>query len=71
MEQPQAIQETLRAVALGGFLTASTLIIGINFKVFNNIFKENAHKYWWLFLVSAVIPVAVVLFIFSFFFERT
>lgn len=69
MAHSAQIQDALRTFALGGFLTASTLIIGINFKVFNNIFKENSRKFWWLFLVSAIIPILLVLYIFSFFFK--
>ncbi|OGM04394.1 hypothetical protein A3E15_01170 [Candidatus Woesebacteria bacterium RIFCSPHIGHO2_12_FULL_42_9] len=63
------VEDAIKTFAFGGFLTASTLIIGFNFKVFNNIFKENARQYWWLFLISAFIPIALVLSIFSYFFS--
>jgi len=69
MGQSSQIQETIKTFALGGFLTASTLIIGVNFKIFTNIFGERAKKYWWLFLITALIPICLVLFLFTFFFK--
>jgi len=63
------VQQAIKSMALAGFLIAATLIIGINFKVFNNIFKEKTTNYWWLFLITAMVPIALVLYMFTFFFS--
>jgi len=65
---PIEIQSVLKTIALVGFLITATLIVGLNFKIFNNIFKDKALNYWWLFLVISAIPIVVAIYIFSFFF---
>lgn len=49
-----------------GFLTATTLVVGFNFKIFKFIFKDNVKKYWWLFLLTALIPLFLFLVISSY-----
>lgn len=65
---PVETQNVLKTIAFLGFLVTATLIVGLNFKIFNNIFKDKASNYWWLFLVISAIPIVVAIYIFSFFF---
>ena len=65
---PVETQSVLQTIALLGFLITATLIVGLNFKIFTNIFKEKASHYWWLFLVISVVPILVAIYIYAFFF---
>lgn len=66
--QTVQIQNVLKSVSLVGFLVTATLIVGLNFKIFTNIFKDKASNYWWLFLVISVVPLLVALYIYTIFF---
>jgi len=66
--QPDQVQNVLKTVSLLGFLITATLIVGLNFKIFTNIFKEKASHYWWLFLVVSAVPILVAIYIYTFFF---
>ena len=65
---PIEIQSVLKTIALVGFLITATLIVGLNFKIFTNIFKDKVSHYWWLFLMISAVPILVALYIYSFFF---
>lgn len=58
-----------RTTAIAGFLTASVLLININHKAFKFVFKEKSKTYWWLFTVFTVVPMLVILQVFSLFFR--
>jgi hypothetical protein len=62
------VQDTLKTVALVGFLITATLIVGINFKIFTSLFRDKVSHYWWLFLVVSAVPILLALYIYSFFF---
>lgn len=65
---PIEVQSALRTIALAGFLITATLIVGINFKIFTNVFREKFSSYWWLFLVVSAVPIVIALYIYTFFF---
>lgn len=65
---PVETQSVLQTIALLGFLITATLIVGLNFKIFTNIFKEKASHYWWLFLVISAVPILVAIYMYAFFF---
>lgn len=65
---PIQTQNVLKTIALLGFLITATLIVGLNFKIFTNIFKDKASHYWWLFLVISAVPILVAIYIYAFFF---
>lgn len=60
------LSEFLTTAVFVGFLTATTLFIGFNFKIFKFVFKDNVRKYWWLFLLTAMIPLFLFLAISSY-----
>jgi len=60
----------LRFTAFFGFIVTATLIINLNFRAFKIVFKENTRKYWWLFLISAMAPMLIIIYIFSLLFSR-
>jgi len=66
--QAVQIQSVLKSVSFLGFLITATLIVGLNFKIFTNIFKDKASNYWWLFLVISTVPILVALYIYTIFF---
>jgi hypothetical protein len=66
--QVAQLQSALKSVSFVGFLITATLLVGLNFKIFNNIFKDNAKNYWWLFLVISAVPILVAIYIYTFFF---
>jgi len=66
--QAAQFQSALRSVSLAGFLVTATLIIGLNFKIFTNIFKDRASRYWWLFLGISIVPILVAIYLYTFFF---
>ncbi|OGM18276.1 hypothetical protein A2686_03690 [Candidatus Woesebacteria bacterium RIFCSPHIGHO2_01_FULL_38_10] len=62
--------EFVRFTAIGGFITATTLLVNLNFKGFSFIFKEKTRTYWWLFLTLTVIPLLLFLYIFTLIFGK-
>jgi hypothetical protein len=60
------LSDFLTTAVFIGFLTTTTLVVGLNFKVFKFVFKDNIGKYWWLFLLSALIPLFLFLAISSY-----
>ena len=62
---PPELLEFVRYSAIAGFIAATTLVVNINHKIFRKIFKENPGTYWWLFVVSSLIPLSVFFYIFS------
>lgn len=60
----------LRYGAMLGFFVASILIINLNNKAFNFVFKEHAKRYFWFFMLLSVIPLLVFIFLFNAFFGR-
>ncbi len=62
---PPELIQFFRYGAIVGFISATTLVINLNHKAFNRILGENARSYWWLFVISALIPLLIALYIFS------
>ncbi|MBN1168634.1 hypothetical protein JXA63_01970 [Candidatus Woesebacteria bacterium] len=56
-----SLSEFLTTAVFIGFLTVTTLFVGFNFKIFKFVFKDNVKKYWWLFLITALIPLFLFL----------
>lgn len=59
------ISQFLRFSSLTGFIVVTTLIINLNFKAFRFVFKEKTGHYWWLFLLLALVPLGLIMFIFT------
>jgi ATP-dependent Zn protease len=62
--------EFLRYGAIIGFLVATTLLINLNNKAYNSVFKEKKKQYFWFFLVISLIPLLIFIAIFNFIFQR-
>jgi apolipoprotein N-acyltransferase len=67
---PREFMQFLHYTAITGFLIVSTLVINLNHKAFNYVMKDNAKKYWWLFVILAIIPLALFLYAFTFIFGK-
>jgi len=65
---PPQFLEFMRYSAITGFIVTTTLIVNINHHVFGTIFRERAKSYWWLFVLSGIIPLLVFIYIFNFIF---
>ncbi|OGM10020.1 hypothetical protein A2Z67_01680 [Candidatus Woesebacteria bacterium RBG_13_36_22] len=70
MTIPQEVMQFLHYSAITGFIIVSTLVINLNHKAFNYVLKDNAKKYWWLFVIIAVIPLSLFLYAFAFIFGK-
>lgn len=57
--------EVIKIAGFAGFLVSSTLLVGVHFKIFKFVFGDSAADYWWLFLFSALIPLFLMLYLFS------
>lgn len=55
------LSDFLTTAVFVGFLTVTTLLVGLNFKLFRFVFKDNIKHYWWLFLITALIPLFLFL----------
>jgi len=62
---PREWLEFLRYSAISGFIALSVLVINLSNKAFAKVFKENATKLWWLFVLLSLIPVLGIIYIFS------
>ncbi|QQS38903.1 hypothetical protein IPM62_06010 [Candidatus Woesebacteria bacterium] len=60
----------IRLAAYVGLIFFTTVFVSLNFKTFKMLFKESTKSYWWLFLIISVIPLMILLSIFSLVFER-
>jgi len=67
---PPEFTEFLRYSAITGFIVVTTLLINLNHKTFRYVLKDNARKYWWLFVVFAVVPLLLFLYVFTFIFGK-
>ena len=54
-----------------GFLVTTTLIVGLNFKIFKFVFKDSIQKYWWAFMLASLIPLFLLLYFFTLLFGGT
>lgn len=59
-----------RFAAIGGFLVVSVLLINLNFKMFEKMLEKNFALFKWIFLLSTIFPLLLILYAFSFFFEK-
>jgi hypothetical protein len=67
---PEEVMQFIRYSAITGFIIIATLLINLNHKAFNYVLKDNAKKYWWLFVIMAVIPLSLFLYAFTFIFGK-
>lgn len=67
---PQEVMQFLHYSAIVGFIVVATLLINMNHKAFNYVMKDNAKRYWWLFVIIAVIPLSLILYVFTFIFGK-
>jgi hypothetical protein len=58
-----------RFAAITGFIVTATLIINLNFKVFRRVFKEKTYRFFWLFLILAIVPLLLIVYIFTLLFR--
>jgi hypothetical protein len=65
LQVSQALTEFFRIGAMAGFIAAVTLLINLNHKGFIFLFKDNARKYWWLFIVMCVVPFLLIIYVFT------
>ncbi len=61
----------LKTSVFAGFLVTTTLIVGLNFKIFKFVFKDSILKYWWAFMLVSLIPLFLLLYFFTLLFEGT
>jgi hypothetical protein len=67
---PEEVRQLIHYSAITGFIVFATLLINLNHKAFNYVMKDNAKRYWWLFVIIALIPLSLFLYIFSLLFDR-
>lgn len=67
---PPEFTEFLRYSSITGFIVVTTLVINLNHKAFRYVLKDNARKYWWIFVLFAVIPLLLFLYAFTFLFGK-
>ncbi|OGM25115.1 hypothetical protein A2962_02320 [Candidatus Woesebacteria bacterium RIFCSPLOWO2_01_FULL_39_61] len=67
---PREFLEFVRYGAITGFIAVTTLVININHKAFNTIFREKARSFWWLFVISGIIPLLLFLYAFTLIFDH-
>ena len=67
---PPQVYLAFRATVIAGFVTASVLLININHRTFKWVLKEKSITYWWLFTVLTIVPLLMILQVFSIFFGR-
>jgi hypothetical protein len=73
IDLPLIAQKTMQIFkygALVGFLVTTVLIINLNNKAFNTVFKDRAKSYFWFFLIISVIPLLAFIYIFNLLFAR-
>lgn len=70
MEIPKEIMQFLHYSAITGFIVVVTLLINLNHRFFSYVLKDNAKRYWWLFVILAVIPLSLFLYAFTFIFGK-
>lgn len=63
------LKDFVEFVAFLGFLVTATLLINLNFRGFKFVFGEKVRSYWWLFLLLTIVPLLVILYIFSLLFR--
>lgn len=61
----------LKTSAFAGFLVATTLVVGLNFKIFKFVFKDSILAYWWAFMLVSLIPLFLLLYVFTLLFGGT
>ena len=62
---PEEIMQFLHYSAITGFIIVSVLLINLNHKAFDYVLKDNSKKYWWLFVLLAIIPLMLFLYAFT------
>lgn len=67
---PNEVRQFLHYSAITGFIVVATLVINLNHKAFNYVMKDHSKKYWWLFVILAIIPLSLFLYAFTFLFGR-
>lgn len=67
---PREVMQFLYYSAIAGFIVVATLIINLNHKAFNYVLKDNAKRYWWIFVIIAVIPLSLFLYAFTLIFGK-
>jgi apolipoprotein N-acyltransferase len=56
--------------AIMGLIVTTVLIININNKAFNYVFKENSKRFFWLFMILSTIPLLIFIYLFTVLFGR-
>lgn len=70
METSTQLANIIKFAAFIGLIVFTTIIVSLNFRVFRVIFKERATSFWWLFLILSIIPLLMLLSLFTLIFER-
>lgn len=65
---PPELLTFFRYSAILGFISVSVLIINLNHKLFDTVFRDSAKKFWWLFVLVSTVPLLVIIYVFNFFF---
>lgn len=58
----------LKVSAIIGLIVTTVLIINLNYHAFNLVFKERNKLFWTLFFTMVLIPLLVLLYLFTIFF---
>ncbi len=56
--------------AIVGFFVTTILVINLNNKAYNHVFKQKSKSYFWFFLLLSIIPLLSFIYIFNMFFGR-
>lgn len=67
---PEELMQFIHYSAITGFIVVTVLIINLNHKAFDYVLKDNSKKFWWLFVILAVIPLSLFLYAFTFIFGK-
>jgi len=61
--------EFVKLASFVGFLTCAALFVNINRNVQSKVFKIGTKTYWMIFFTSSVIPLLLVLYLFTILFD--
>jgi hypothetical protein len=67
---PRKFVEIIRYSAFAGFIVSATLLVLLDYKAFKRVFKERVNELKWVFVISTVVILLLMIYIFTIFFQR-
>ncbi|MFC1649318.1 hypothetical protein ACFL2C_01215 [Patescibacteria group bacterium] len=61
--------EFVKLSSFVGFLACTALLVNMNRKVHGKVFKKGSRTYWLMFFVSSIIPLLLILYLFTVLFD--